>query len=74
MKKVKKEVVEDVDSIKAEGLVTDSLHADSVLAIAVTLFDNVLNDAEEAISTWRAGKGQEALLGREYFIKDEDEE
>ena len=75
VKKAKKKVVEVVDSIKVDGLVPDSLNADSVLAITELLLDGVLADTDDVVSTWYVGmEHQEALFGREYYIKEEDED
>ena len=74
VKKAKKKVVEVVDSVNTDGLVTDSLSADSVQTVAETSLDSVLADVEEATLAWYTEKVQEALPGREYYIKEEDED
>ena len=74
VKKTKKKAVEVVDSVKTDGLVADSLSADSVLTVAEPLLGGVLADVEEATLAWYAEKVQEALPGREYYIKEEDED
>lgn len=74
VKKTKKKAVEVVDSVKTDGLVADSLSADSVLTVAEPLLGGVLADVEEVALAWYAEKVQEALPGREYYIKEEDED
>ena len=74
VKKAKKKIVEVVDSVKTDGLVADSLSADSVLTVAEPLPGGVLADVEEATLAWNTEKAQEALPGREYYIKEEDED
>lgn len=74
VKKTKKKAVEVVDSVKTDGLVADSLSADSVLTVAEPLLGGVLADIEEATFAWYTEKAQEALPGREYYIKEEDED
>ena len=74
VKKAKKKVVEVVDSVKTDGLVADSLSADSVLTVAEPLLGGVLADVEEVALAWYAEKVQEALPGREYYIKEDDED
>lgn len=74
VKKAKKKVVEVVDSVNTDGLVADSLSADSVLTVAEPLLGGVLADVEEATLAWYTEKAQEALPGREYYIKEEDED
>ena len=74
VKKAKKKVVEVVDSIKVDVLMADSLNADSVLAVAMTLCDDVLADTEKVVSAGYAKMEQSALLRREYIIKEEDED
>ena len=74
VKKAKKKVVEVVDSIKADVLMVDSLNVDSVLAVAMTLCDDVLADTEKSASVGYAKMEQGALLRREYIIKEEDED
>jgi hypothetical protein len=74
VKKTKKKAVEVVDSVKTDGLVADSLSVDSVQTVAETLLDSVLADVEETALAWYTEKAQEALPGREYYIKEEDED
>ena len=74
VKKAKKKVVEVVDSVNTDGLVADSLSVDSVQTVAETLLDSVLADVEETALAWYTEKAQEALPGREYYIKEEDED
>ena len=74
VKKAKKKVVEVVDSVNTDGLVTDSLSADSVQTVAEPLLGGVLADVEEVALAWYAEKVQEALPGREYYIKEDDED
>jgi hypothetical protein len=74
VKKTKKKAVEVVDSVKTDGLVADSLSVDSVQTVAETLLDSVLGDVEETALAWYTEKAQEALPGREYYIKEEDED
>ncbi len=74
VKKTKKKAVEVVDSVKTDGLVADSLSADSVLTVAEPLLGGVLADVEEVALAWYAEKVQEALPGREYYIKEDDED
>ena len=74
VKKTKKKVVEGVDSIKVDGLIIDSLNVDSVLAVAMTLRDDVLAETVKPVSVLYAKIERDALLRKEYIIKEEDED